>query len=144
MVEIKLAENEYLLSIEAGEKLVDSIKNFCKKKNVEAAVFNGIGGVGEIQYGTTTMEGYNKAIANKFPAYEFIFQGNVSKIDETNEIKVHPHGNWYDSEFKSYGGHVFEADVTIVVEVYIKIYPGVKIRRRGGGVVPHLKEIFKK
>ena len=144
MTEIKLAQNEYLISIEAGEKLIETMASFCKSKNIEAAVFNGIGGITNIKYGTTTMEGYNKATADKFKVYELIFQGNISKIAESNEIKVHPHGTWYDSDFKGYGGHIFEADVAIVVEIYIKVYPGAQILRKPSIVAPHLMEIYKK
>ena len=104
MTEIKLAQNEYLISIEAGEKLIETMISFCKSKNIEAAVFNGIGGITNIKYGTTTMEGYNKATADQFKVYEFIFQGNVSKIESTNEIKIHPHGTWYDSDLKVMAG----------------------------------------
>ena len=71
-------------------------------------------------------------------------QGNVSKIESTNEIKIHPHGTWYDSDFKGYGGHIFEADVAIVAEIYIKVYPGVEILRKPSIVAPHLMEIYKK
>ena len=32
MTEIKLAQNEYLISIEAGEKLIGTMTSFCKNK----------------------------------------------------------------------------------------------------------------
>lgn len=41
--------NTYVLSAKRGEDVVEGIKKFCEEEQIEAAYFNAIGAVGEVE-----------------------------------------------------------------------------------------------
>ena len=141
----KLSETEYLISLEKGDMVIESLTKWAKKNEIYAAVFNGIGGTGTIKYGSTRMHGYCRAECTDFEVYEFTsFMGNISRHKEDDSIiKVHGHGTWFDACHNSYGGHIFEMETMIVMEVYVKTFPDVKLWRGKDAHIPHLLKLVK-
>lgn len=144
MVVRKMSEQDYIISIEKGENLVETLKNWADENGFEAGTISGIGGAGQIDFATTRMNGYIKNKADKYEVYEITsVLGNISKEYENGNTKVHIHGTWADETFKTYAGHVFEMKVMIVIEVYVRVFPNQTIVRKSNPTIPHLKNIIK-
>lgn len=138
MIVRKLTENDYFLSLEPGEKVVATLKKWAEDNNIEAGVISGIGGTGDIEHGATSMEAYIKSTANKFPVYELTtVTGNITKIYEDGSTKVHIHATWVDNDFNACGGHIFEMETKIVVEVHVRVFPGKRLVRRQSTKIQH-------
>ena len=145
MLILKLSENEYMLSMERGDKVITSLHDWAATNDIKAAIFNGIGGTGKIDYGSTRMQGYCKAECTDFEVYEFTsFIGNISRHkNDPSVIKVHGHGTWFDACHNGYGGHIFEMETMIVMEVYVKVFPDVTLLRGKDAHIPHLMKFVK-
>ncbi|MBI2145484.1 DNA-binding protein [Candidatus Woesearchaeota archaeon] len=101
-----------------GEKLIESIINFCAEKSITGATFNAIGAVKEIELGFYSLS--TKEYAWKKAAAELEIDnitGNVAIVD--GKPFVHAHGTVSDNETHAFGGHVKEAVIGASCEIFL-------------------------
>lgn len=112
----------YIITLEKGEDVIASLTKFCKKEDIKNGYFRGIGAVERVSCGYY-------ALAEKeyhFKEYTGLFEvisatGNVALKD--NEPFIHLHAVFSDEENSTFGGHVEEMRVGIVLEVILEILP---------------------
>lgn len=110
---------EYLLRLERGEDVLLAIAAFCKQKGILSASFRAIGAVENARIGF-----YNLAekkygdITYKEAREVASMTGNIAQVDGAPFI--HAHAVLTDmSKNESIGGHVFEANVAVTLEVHL-------------------------
>ncbi len=110
--------NVHILLIERGEKIIEKLLSYCKKEKIYAGFFTGIGAVDEAELAHYIVD--NKKYSSKVfkePMEICNMTGNVSLMN--NEPYVHAHITLGKENFTLVGGHLKEATVHAVCEVYL-------------------------
>ena len=109
-----------LLKLESGEEIIDSLSNLALKENISCASITGIGAINNVEIGFFNLinKKYNKKRLEG--EYEITsLNGNISIKD--NIPFVHLHINVSDKECKVFGGHLFNANITVSGEFFIRL-----------------------
>lgn len=111
-------KKHYILKLELGEEIIDSVAVFCKKENITSGYFFGIGAVSKIKLSSYKLESkeYISQIFNE-PLEIASLSGNIATLDK--EIKLHCHGVFGKRDFTSVAGHLDEAIVSVTAEIII-------------------------
>ncbi len=111
-------KNSYIVHVEKGEKVVESLTNFCKQNNIYSAQLAGIGAVKNIDIGAYDIDtkDYIHRVFNEI--LELLsFQGNIALKD--GEPFLHAHITLGNHDMEVFGGHLFEMEVAAVGEFII-------------------------
>jgi len=115
-------KNGYLLRLEKGEEVIGAITQFVREKNIPAGFISGIGAVGDATLGIFDRD--KKAyMKKKFSGDLEVgnLTGNIAYLND-NEPYPHCHITVSDSSLNAYTGHLFEATVTITLEIFIFVF----------------------
>jgi predicted DNA-binding protein with PD1-like motif len=110
--------HSYIVHVEKGEKVMQTLTNFCIEKGIYSAQISGIGAVRNVDIGAYDIS--NKDYIHRI--FENIlellsFQGNVAIKD--GEPFLHAHITLGTHDMEVYGGHLFEMEVAAVGEFII-------------------------
>ena len=122
-MQTKKINNKYLIRIDKGEEIVETLKNFCSKENIKLGIITGIGATNQVKVGlfdTEKKEYYSKELKENFEITSLC--GNVSTMNK--EIYLHLHINLCDSNHKCFGGHLNHAYVSATFEGIIDVIEG--------------------
>ncbi len=111
-------ENIYVVRLEKGENIIESLKEFAKINNIKAAMVNGIGAVTDAKIGIFDIETkkYNEKIFKD--NYEITsLTGNITT--KNDEPYMHLHINFSGQDCICYGGHFIEGRITITAEIIV-------------------------
>ena len=111
--------SRYWIVLERDEEIIETLKKFALEKNIKGASIAGIGTLKDPQLGFFDLE--KKEYAKKVIEGDFellALNGNISLFE--GDTVVHIHTLISDSEFKSYGGHLFSGKITGTGEVIIE------------------------
>ena len=112
-------EDLYQLSFNRGEKLMSSLNQFAREYKIKGGQLTGLGAVNEVRlayYDLKTKKYYDR-IFNDCD-YELInFTGNLTLKD--GFPFVHAHISISDHQFNTFSGHLMEATVAILAEIFI-------------------------
>lgn len=122
-MEYKKFGNKYVLRMDRGEEIVETLKTFCREENITLGWVNGIGAVNQAivglfevaskKYHSTTFKG----------DYEITsLVGNISTMN--NEVYLHLHINLSDIECRTFGGHLNSATISVTGEIIIESIEG--------------------
>jgi hypothetical protein len=110
--------NSYIITINKGENVIETITDFCIKHSIANAYFRGIGAV---EYASC---GYYSLDERKyyFTKYEKLIEvasstGNVMLKD--GKPFVHLHAVFTDTTNNAFGGHVEEMRVGVTLEIIL-------------------------
>lgn len=106
----------YIVRLDAGEKIVETLKALCEHDAIGGGFFNGLGAVGQAEighfdpgtneYGWVRLEG----------PYEIVsLYGNITTVD--GKPVLHAHIALGDNTFAVRGGHLKEAVVSVTCEI---------------------------
>jgi predicted DNA-binding protein with PD1-like motif len=115
MREFKL-KNFYLIKLKRGEKIHESMVEFCKKMKKFGGWFFGLGTLAEAELGffSFSKKEYKKIkLKNNMELVSLI--GNIALAEK--DFVVHSHCVLADKNFKVFGGHLFEAKVLATCEI---------------------------
>lgn len=121
-------ENTYFLRFDKDEDLMEKLKVFCEKENIEAASFTGIGAGSKAVLGYYDLK--KKAYTDKQVSGDFeivSLVGNVSKLKE--QTIVHAHACLSDETMRTVAGHVKKLVVSVTCELSLQALPS-KIERK--------------
>lgn len=121
-------DGTHVLLLLEGEKLIESIGDFCSSKKISAAHFTAIGALKEVELGFYDLAA--KEYRWKKAEAELELDnatGNVAVLD--GKPIVHAHVTVSDNEMHAFGGHLKEAVVGASCEVFLKPLQG-KIERK--------------
>lgn len=109
----------YLIRLDKGEKLAESLERFAAETNIEGAWVNGLGAA------TTATLGFYNLETKEYQWREFeglheivSLTGNLA-YDEDSKLVFHLHGVLSDHEFTTVGGHVKDLTAGATVELFI-------------------------
>lgn len=108
----------YILKLEKGEELLETLGAFVAQKRLPSAFFQGIGTIENVELGyfnSTKKTCIQKSFNSQ---YELLsLSGNVSI--ESDIPFVHAHVVLSDDKFQSIGGHLLKGTVTLTAEIFL-------------------------
>jgi hypothetical protein len=115
--------NKFIVRIDKGEEIVETLKQFCKDNGIKLGSIIGIGATNKATIGLFDVE------TKKYHSKELVGNheiaplcGNISKMN--GEVYLHIHANLCDSKHKSFGGHLNSAIVSATFEALIDTMDG--------------------
>ncbi len=117
--------NTFVVRLEKGEKIAESVRVFCEKNKISGAHFCGIGAASraDISYYSLGDFSYHpKIFEGEFEILNIT--GNVSLVDGRHF--VHAHITLSDREFHAFGGHLNEAIAGPTLEIAITPLEGME------------------
>ncbi len=116
-------DGRIILSLERGDSIRESVESLAVELDVESAKVSAIGAVEAPELGCYELED-REYIHKTFPGiWELLtLEGNISQLD--GEPFLHAHVTISASEFQVKGGHLFDATVGVVVEMFIEPVDG--------------------
>jgi|TARA_B110000263_G_scaffold53090_1_gene44578 predicted DNA-binding protein with PD1-like motif len=111
-------DNSYIVHVEKGEKVMDTLTQFCIDRNITSGQLSGIGAVKNVDigaYNITSKEYIHKIFDSILELLSF--QGNVAIKDD--EPFIHAHITLGNHDMEVSGGHLFEMEVAAVGEFII-------------------------
>lgn len=122
-MEYKKFGNKYIIRIDKGEEVVDTLKKFCIDNKIRLGTITGLGATNKVTIGLF------EAQSKKYFSKELIgnheiapLYGNITTMN--GEIYLHLHVNLGNEEHKSFAGHLNSAFVSATVEVIIDSIEG--------------------
>lgn len=118
----------YFLVLERGDEIIDSITAFATRTGVRAAGLSGLGAVQRLTLGfyDLTAGGYERRSWQEELEVASL-EGNLAEVD--GGPFPHIHGVFGRRDFSTLAGHVFEAVVSVTLEITVLTAPE-PIRRR--------------
>ena len=117
-MQFQKVKNSYIVHVEKGEKIVESLTNFCKQNNIHSAQLAGIGAVKNIDIGAYDIDTKDYIHRVFDEILELLsFQGNIALKD--GEPFLHAHITLGNHDMEVFGGHLFEMEVAAVGEFII-------------------------
>jgi predicted DNA-binding protein with PD1-like motif len=108
----------YIIRLDAGEKIVESLKSLCKQDRIGAGVLSGLGAVSQAELGWFDPDAKEYRTTRIQEPCEIVsLCGNVSLLD--GEPHLHCHIALGDKTFGVRGGHLREAVVSATCEVFL-------------------------
>jgi predicted DNA-binding protein with PD1-like motif len=105
----------YIIRLDAGEKVIASLKSLCEQDRIGAGFLNGLGAVENIELGWFDREAKDyRTIHIEEPCEIVSLYGNVTLLD--GKPFLHCHIAVADREFAVQGGHLREAVVSATCE----------------------------
>ena len=104
-------ENQYVIRLDRGEEIVESLKTIAEKENIKLAYLTGIGAVGKVTAGVfDTKEKVFKGKTLEGDLEVVSIGGNINTMNE--ETYVHFHISVADEQGSVFGGHLQEAVIS--------------------------------
>jgi len=111
----------YIIRLDAGDRIIESLRSLCEQDRIGAGVLNGLGTVSEAELGWFDRDaGEYRTVRVQEPCEIVSLHGNVSLLD--GKPFVHCHIALGDREFKVRGGHLREAVVSETAEIVLTRY----------------------
>jgi predicted DNA-binding protein with PD1-like motif len=108
----------YIIRLDAGEKIVESLRSLCEQDKIGAGVLSGLGAVGEAELGWFDRDAKDyRTIRIEEPCEIVSLHGNVSLLD--GRPFLHCHIALADKTFGVRGGHLREAVVSAACEIVL-------------------------
>lgn len=122
-MEYKRFGNKYFIRMDKGEEIVETIKEFCRIEHITLGWVKGIGAVNEVRIGLFKPEEkkyYSTALIGDYEITSLL--GNISTMN--GDVYLHLHINLSDIEYKTYGGHLNSAIISVTGEIMVEAVDG--------------------
>lgn len=117
---VRDAEAGFVIRLERGEELIVSITDFCTKRGIRAAIFQGIGAVEKVEIGYYDLGKKEYFFRNETGIFEVAsMQGNVALVNDEPFVHVHAVLSRCDETLECIGAHIKEAFVAVTLEIYL-------------------------
>lgn len=118
----------FFLVVERGEELLEALTRFATETGVRAASFQGIGAVDRLTLGFYDLGARSYERASWEEDLEVAsLQGNLAVVD--GGPFPHVHGVFGRRDFSTLSGHVFEAVVSVTLELAVTTAPDPVMRQ---------------
>ena len=118
-MEFKRFENDYVVRLNKGENVIESLKKLCKEENIKLAEITGLGASDKVEIGVfniNTKEYKTKVFEGMFEITSLV--GNATRKD--GEVYLHIHINFGDAEGNVYGGHLVDSNISATSEIIVR------------------------
>jgi predicted DNA-binding protein with PD1-like motif len=120
-MELRKTEYGYFLKFNKDEKIHKILEQFMRDQKINAAFYHGLGALKNAELGFYHL--------NKKEYHRQIFREEAELLNMTGSLTwfndqpvVHSHVTLGDPQFKAFGGHLFEADVAVTVELMVTVF----------------------
>lgn len=122
-MEYKKFGNKYIVRMDKGDELVDTLKRFSKEQGIKLGSVMGLGAVNKVVIGLFETE-TKKYHSSEFTGdYEITsFHANISTMN--GETYLHPHITISNNEYRTFGGHLTSAVISATGEFVIESIDG--------------------
>jgi len=121
-MKIKQIESSYIIRLEIGEELAESLEKFVREYDIKGGWITGLGGATKAQIGYYNLNRKKYVFRAIKDVRELVsLTGNISRIGD--EVALHLHGVVTDSNNRPRGGHIKSLTVGGTCEVRIDILP---------------------
>lgn len=120
--------DKYVVRLNRGEEILESLKKLCKDENIKLGRVTGIGATNKATVGifnTETKEYRSRELTGDMEIANL--SGNISQMD--GEVYLHLHITLTDEENKAYGGHLNSAVISATCEIIIDVIAGTVDRK---------------
>lgn len=127
-MEFKQAGSTYIMRIDKGEELVETLTKFCTDRNITLGSISGIGAVNKATIGlfeTATKQYHSTELTGDFEIASLT--GNATTMD--GKSYLHLHIVLADRDHNTFGGHLNAATVSATAEVIIHATPAATNRK---------------
>ena len=108
------------VSLKTGDLINKSLTEISVKENISNAWINGIGAIDSVEVGYMDVVNKKYQKRNFNDNYELIsLIGNITMKDGVPF--VHTHITFSDTEYKVFGGHLFDAKITATGEIILTV-----------------------
>ena len=128
-MQYKRFNDTYMLRIDKGEEVIQSLTEMCEKEDIRLAEVSAIGAadyaaIGVYDLGTGT---YHR---EELPFFMEIasLAGSVTRMN--NKPYIHLHTTLADQQNKTHAGHVIELRIGATCEMFVRVLPGEVIRKK--------------
>lgn len=114
----KKKENTYIIRLERGEKIIESVKSFCTENNIKCGYFFGIGALDEAELAHYIVD--NKKYTSRIfkqPLEIANLTGNITSMQ--NKVYLHCHITLGDEEMRAISGHLKEGNIAATCEIIL-------------------------
>ncbi len=113
-MEYKLIDDTYVVKISRRDNVMESLKHFVNENNILFAKISAIGAIEEVTIGYLQPNG--DYLKKEFSGdYELVsFNGSVA-----GDKQIHVHISMAGKDFITFGGHLFDAKVSGVIEMFV-------------------------
>jgi predicted DNA-binding protein with PD1-like motif len=106
----------YIVRLDAGEKIVETLLALCERDEIGAGLFNGLGAVSGAEIGHFDPAANDYTWIKISGPHEIVsLYGNITKVD--GKPFIHAHIALGDKPFTVRGGHLKEAVVSVTCEI---------------------------
>jgi predicted DNA-binding protein with PD1-like motif len=117
----RVVEGGYLLRLQRGARVMETLLKFIKTKQIAAGVVSAIGAVEDVELGYFRLADKQYLRKHFSDIYELVsFAGNISYIN--NEPVVHAHAVLSDPGCQPVAGHFFDGTVAVTMEVFLRVF----------------------
>lgn len=108
--------SQYVVRLDAGERIVETLRSLCERDAIGGGYFHGLGAVGEAEIGHFDPGANDYGWIRLSGPYEIVsLYGNITTVD--GKPFLHAHIALGDNTFDVKGGHLKEAVVSVTCEV---------------------------
>lgn len=112
-----------VVRIDAGEKIVETLRSLCEREGIGSGFFQGLGAVSEAELGHFEPASGDYSWTKLSGPHEIVsLYGNVTTLD--GKPFIHVHASLGDGDFNVKGGHLREAVVSATCEVVLTRFKG--------------------
>ena len=111
-------KDTYFIRVERGEKIIETLKQFCTKNDIKCGYFFGIGALGEAELAHYIVE--NKKYTSKTckqPLEIVNMNGNITTMNK--EVYLHCHIALSDEKMNAIAGHLKEGIISATCEIIL-------------------------
>jgi predicted DNA-binding protein with PD1-like motif len=119
-VKYRKVGEKIFVSLQTGDLINKSLTEISVKENISNAWINGIGAIDSVEVGYMDVVNKKYQKRNFNDNYELIsLIGNITIKDGVPF--VHTHITFSDTEYKVFGGHLFDAKITATGEIILTV-----------------------
>lgn len=116
----RIVGEKIFVSLQTGDLINKSLTEISVKENISNAWINGIGAIDSVEVGYMDVVNKKYQKRNFNDNYELIsLIGNITIKDGVPF--VHTHITFSDTEYKVFGGHLFDAKITATGEIILTV-----------------------
>ncbi len=135
-------DNTYVLRLDKGEEIIETLKAFCTDREITLATISGIGAVDRVTLGLFET-GPKRYVAEELTGeFELTsLTGNITTM--AGEVYIHLHAAVSDIEHRTYGGHLSSGRVSATLEIVINTLKGTVDREFSEAIGLNLMKLAK-
>ena len=115
--------NKWVVRIDKGEEVIQTIKKVCEDNKIKSGSLSGIGATDRATVGLFNTKSKQYQSRELIGDYEITnLSGNISTMN--GEIYLHLHIGLSDSKYNAYGGHLTSAVISGTGEIIIEKIDG--------------------